>query len=725
MSAFLSPIINTQIFTDIGVPNTGGFIYTYVAGTTTPQATWTTSLQTVPNANPIVLNAYGRPSQEIWLQGGILYKFVMTDQYGNPLTPSTYDNIDGINDVTTSVNTSEWIAGTTPTYLSATSFSVVGNQTATYSVGREVQAQVLAGTVYGTVSSSVYSSPSTTVTLIMAGTSALDSGLSTLSYGIVSLASAPSIFGNTPIALPSASIVAVGASPTTSITLTGVVPITSLGTSPSGTIRFITTQSALQFTNSASLSLFGGVNLNTLAGDIVTFESLGSGNWIATNYQSFQGVVSPQSFATSSVRQTVLSGPVDTSGNPTFLPATSGLSITTQNISSSVPLVVTAAQGAGVGGSVNVVGLSTTNLTWPVVTAASAGTTTCTTSGAITTLSAIASASTPIAGQMITASADFSPDTYVISVGGSTGAWTVVLNCVPLSTGTGKSITFNNVTFLPVQVLNAILTPNATQTCTTNGTTAITAITGTVAPIVGQLITADNINFGPNTYITVSGGTTGAWTATLGTSALSTGTLNNIVMNAVNPLPNPGSGGVLLPQAPTLLVPIYQMGGTPAVTLGQYTFNVSQMIMYLGNGTTAVPVNHVIVGEVYSVATIVGSVGYAYSGRFVSSDTTWPVASTPTVVNSGLGLTLTNPGIIEAVCQAADGGYHFGDVVIPLAEISGTTPTQMQTIKRRVTTKFTTGNVTPPINFINSTTGAAYTATAASWKYRLSISRGW
>ncbi len=65
------------------------------------------------------------------------------------------------------------------------------------------------------------------------------------------------------------------------------------------------------------------------------------------------------------VRQTVQSGPAS-SGLPNFLPATSGsLSLTSQNVSTGVnALVVTAANGFGTSGAINLIGTSTSNLTW-------------------------------------------------------------------------------------------------------------------------------------------------------------------------------------------------------------------------------------------------------------------------------------------------------------------------------------------------------------------------
>lgn len=67
-------IIPEFYFTDNnGLPLAGGKLCTYVAGTTTPQATYTNSSGT-PNANPIILDSAGRAS--IWM-GAASYKFVL------------------------------------------------------------------------------------------------------------------------------------------------------------------------------------------------------------------------------------------------------------------------------------------------------------------------------------------------------------------------------------------------------------------------------------------------------------------------------------------------------------------------------------------------------------------------------------------------------------------------------------------------------------------------
>ena len=82
-----------QFFTNNGVPLSGGKIYTYQAGTTTPLATYTTNSESAFHTNPIILDAAGRvPSGgEIWLQLGVGYKFVLMTS--TDVLIATYDNI--------------------------------------------------------------------------------------------------------------------------------------------------------------------------------------------------------------------------------------------------------------------------------------------------------------------------------------------------------------------------------------------------------------------------------------------------------------------------------------------------------------------------------------------------------------------------------------------------------------------------------------------------------
>lgn len=96
MSVSLSPLggAGWQFFTDNGVPLVGGLIYTYLAGTTTPAATYTSSTGLTANSNPIVLNAAGRPPYEIWLDGINSYKLVLKTSAGVQIW--VMDNITGL-----------------------------------------------------------------------------------------------------------------------------------------------------------------------------------------------------------------------------------------------------------------------------------------------------------------------------------------------------------------------------------------------------------------------------------------------------------------------------------------------------------------------------------------------------------------------------------------------------------------------------------------------------
>lgn len=86
-----------QFFDNNGSPLTGGKLHVYQAGTTTPVTTYTSSAGTTPNANPVVLDAAGRVSEEIWLTQGALYKFVLKDSDNVEIWSK--DNIAGVNDI--------------------------------------------------------------------------------------------------------------------------------------------------------------------------------------------------------------------------------------------------------------------------------------------------------------------------------------------------------------------------------------------------------------------------------------------------------------------------------------------------------------------------------------------------------------------------------------------------------------------------------------------------
>lgn len=98
MSVNLSPLggAGAQFFSNDGVPLSGGLLYTYQAGTTTPATTYTSGSGVTALSNPIVLDSAGRvPTGEIWLTDGINYKFVLKDSAD--VLIATWDGLSGIN----------------------------------------------------------------------------------------------------------------------------------------------------------------------------------------------------------------------------------------------------------------------------------------------------------------------------------------------------------------------------------------------------------------------------------------------------------------------------------------------------------------------------------------------------------------------------------------------------------------------------------------------------
>ena len=94
-SVNLSPLFNgTTQFGPTYAPLAGGQLFTYQAGSSTPLSTYTDNNGSVANTNPIILGTDGKLPNELWLQSGYAYKFVLEDSNGNLV--DTYDNIAGI-----------------------------------------------------------------------------------------------------------------------------------------------------------------------------------------------------------------------------------------------------------------------------------------------------------------------------------------------------------------------------------------------------------------------------------------------------------------------------------------------------------------------------------------------------------------------------------------------------------------------------------------------------
>jgi hypothetical protein len=69
--AKLSPVYNWAEFIN-GIPANGAKVFTYAAGSSTKQNTYTDSGGGTANPNPIILDSRGEPPNDIWLTEGQL-----------------------------------------------------------------------------------------------------------------------------------------------------------------------------------------------------------------------------------------------------------------------------------------------------------------------------------------------------------------------------------------------------------------------------------------------------------------------------------------------------------------------------------------------------------------------------------------------------------------------------------------------------------------------------
>jgi hypothetical protein len=237
-----------------GNPAVGNQMFFYAAGSSTKQNTYTDATGNTANSNPLVLNALGQPASELWFEDGASYKVVYapstdTDPPASPIW--TIDNISGIND---NSNLDQWIgSGVTPTYISATQFTLVGDKTTAFHVNRRVRCSVTAGTLYGYISVSAFTTL-TTVTVVL-DSGVLDVGLDVVDLGLLTA---------TNIAFPK-NVVIAGPLSGTGIT----------GAAASGANSDITSLTACTaLTNAAGIDIKGtNINDSAAAGDVGEFIS--------------------------------------------------------------------------------------------------------------------------------------------------------------------------------------------------------------------------------------------------------------------------------------------------------------------------------------------------------------------------------------------------------------------------------------------------------------------
>lgn len=209
--------------------------------------------------------------------------------------------------------------------------------------------------------------------------------------------------------------------------------------------------------------------------------------------------------------------------------------------------------------------------------------------------------------------------------------------------------------------------------------------------------------------------TIGYYTTNLTWSSLTGSTTNYLYINA-----STGATGF------TTLAPIYQIGGTPSVTNGQFTFNIAEMTGYLGNGTTAPATPIVFVGQaVTGVSTVTSTVAYAYNGKYISALQNMPGASTSVSLNHNLGV---SPSVYDVlwtvVCSTTQYSYP---VNAELPSYGATVPGQSCNYVPCSTDYLSAAVATPPTYtsaYIPPAGGGTVAAvTAGNWRMRLYVNR--
>ncbi len=188
MAFYFSPVGNSPWVDSNGDPLVGGYWSFFLAGTSTPVAVYTNNTGTVAQPADLTLQSNGMPFSPIWLQGGIAVKARLFTSAGVAVPNGTFDNISGIDDPAIASSISQWVLfNGAPTYVSATSFTLVGDQTVEFQRNRRIRSTNTGGTVYSTIASATFAAGVTTVT-VYNETGALDSGMSVVSYGLISAA---------------------------------------------------------------------------------------------------------------------------------------------------------------------------------------------------------------------------------------------------------------------------------------------------------------------------------------------------------------------------------------------------------------------------------------------------------------------------------------------------------------------------------------------------------
>lgn len=151
-----APIVipKARFFDANGDPLPGGKVFSFIAGTSTPKATFTDSTAATPNANPTILDANGEA--DIWLVGN--YKIELRD--ADDVVQWVVDNV---KETLTSVGGAFTLVSSSPTVNSPTQFELTGDFTTDFFANQRIRFETSSTTVHTRVTSANFSGGITTV----------------------------------------------------------------------------------------------------------------------------------------------------------------------------------------------------------------------------------------------------------------------------------------------------------------------------------------------------------------------------------------------------------------------------------------------------------------------------------------------------------------------------------------------------------------------------------
>jgi hypothetical protein len=205
------------------------------------------------------------------------------------------------------------------------------------------------------------------------------------------------------------------------------------------------------------------------------------------------------------------------------------------------------------------------------------------------------------------------------------------------------------------------------------------------------------------------------FTTDINSGALTANTKNYIVLDAVTGL-----------CSVTTTEDNFQYGGTIPVTSGQYTYDYANHVMYLGNGTTAVQSNRIVVAEVDTNATVVTNVairqyGRTYEGAWTN---TLPSVLTILIARHQFGV-IPKEFNFEVNCLTTEANIPVGTTLQTLSSNQSGVNLVMPVRADRRALELTTGSAASFFVSQNRNTGANFALTPANWRYRFVADRGW